>query len=465
MDIKIKSVAIMGIIAILAFPSMAQKQEWTMPFNGKNLKNWKKLNGEAEYIAEDGVIVGISKTGTPNTFLTTGKEYTNFILEYDMNMDEGLNSGVQIRSHSLKSYNDGRVHGLQIECEDSKRSWAGGIYDEARNGWRYPLEYNPEGKSAYKKGEWNSYRVLAYDRNIIVWLNGQPVSNLVEEDVETGFFALQVHSIGNRRDQDGKKIRWKNIRIREATEADLRELGSVNIPEVSYLKNQLTENEKAGGWKLLWDGATTGNWRGAKSETFPEKGWAIANGELSVVKSGGAESAFGGDIVTAQKYRNFILEVDFKVSQGGNSGIKYFVNTDLNKGEGSAIGCEFQILDDARHPDAKMGVNGNRTLGSLYDLIKANSKEHNPYMPNEKYFNGIGKWNRARIVVDGKNVEHYLNGIKVIEYQRGTQMWRALVAFSKYKDWPNFGEYEEGNILLQDHGDEVSFKSIKIKEL
>lgn len=465
MKITIKSIATMVIIAALAFPSIAQKQEWTMPFNGKNLKNWKKLNGEAEYIVEDGAIVGISKTGTPNTFLTTGKEYTNFILEYDMKMDEGLNSGVQIRSHSVKSYDNGRVHGLQIECEDSERGWAGGIYDEARNGWRYPLEYNPAAKSAFKKGEWNSYRVLAYDHRIIVWLNGQPVSNLVEEEVETGFFALQVHSIGNRKDQEGKKIRWKNIRIREATEADLRELGNVDIPEVSYLKNQLTEREKAEGWKLLWDGATSNNWRSAKGETFPEKGWVIDNGELRVIKSGGAESAFGGDIVTVQKYRNFILEVDFKITQGANSGIKYFVNTELNKGAGSAIGCEFQILDDARHPDAKMGVNGNRTLGSLYDLIKANAKEHNPHIPNEKYFNGVGKWNRARIVVDGKNVAHYLNGIKVVEYERGTQMWRALVAYSKYKDWPKFGEYEEGHILLQDHGDEVSFRNIKIKEL
>lgn len=462
---KMKSIVLAGFITILSFPSIAQKEEWVTPFNGKNLKNWKKLNGEAEYIVEDGAITGISKTGTPNTFLTTGKEYANFILEYEMKMDEGLNSGVQIRSHSLESYNNGRVHGLQIECEDSKRSWAGGVYDEARNGWRYPLEYNPAGKSAYKKADWNNYKILAYNNNIIVWLNGQPVSNLVEENVESGFFALQVHSIGNKKELEGKKIRWRNIRIKEATEADFQQMGDVNIPQVSYLKNQLTEKEKADGWKLLWDGQTTNNWHSAKSDRFPEKGWVIDNGELSVVKSGGGESAFGGDIVTTRKYGNFILEVDFKLSEGGNSGIKYFVDTDLNKGAGSAIGCEFQILDDAKHPDAKLGVNGNRTLGSLYDLIKANSKEHNPNMPNEKYFNGIGKWNRARVVVNGNKVQHYLNGIKVVEYERGTQMWRALVAFSKYKDWPNFGEYKEGNILLQDHGDEVSFKNIKIKEL
>ena len=229
--------------------------------------------------------------------------------------------------------------------------------------------------------------------------------------------------------------------------------------------NKLTEQEIKEGWKLLWDGATNQGWRGARLDRFPDKGWTMADGELKVLKSGGAESAHGGDIVTTRKFRNFILEVDFKITKGANSGIKYFVNTDLNKGEGSAIGCEFQILDDVNHPDAKLGVNGDRTLGSLYDLIRANAKEYNPNLPYEKLFNGIDQWNRARIVVNGRKVEHYLNGVKVIEYERGTQMWRALVAYSKYKSWPAFGEAEEGHILLQDHGDEAAFKNIKIKEL
>jgi hypothetical protein len=157
--------------------------------------------------------------------------------------------------------------------------------------------------------------------------------------------------------------------------------------------------------------------------------------------------------------------LDFKITEGANSGIKYFVNTELNKGEGSAIGCEYQLLDDVKHPDAKLGVNGNRTMGSLYDLIAANGQFFNPALPVVKYLNGTGQWNRARIVVNGSKVEHYLNGCKIVEYERGTQEWRALVAYSKYKDWPSFGEFKEGNILLQDHGDEVSFCNIKIMEL
>lgn len=219
--------------------------------------------------------------------------------------------------------------------------------------------------------------------------------------------------------------------------------------------NTLTENEKNEGWELLWDGKTTEGWRGARLDHFPTKGWSIDNGILKVHKSGGGESAHGGDIVTTRPYKNFILKVDFKITEGANSGIKYFVDTNMNQGPGSSIGCEFQILDDDKHPDAKKGVRGNRTLGSLYDLMAA---------PEDKPFRE-GIFNTAMIVVNGNHVQHWLNGVKIIEYWRNNHMWKSLVNFSKYKDWPDFGNAEEGLILLQDHGDEVGFRNIKIKEL
>lgn len=438
-------------------------EQWTDLFNGESLVGWEVLNGNAPYSVEDGAIVGTSVMGSPNTFLTTGQPYTNFVLEFDVMLDEGLNSGVQIRSNSNDAYMNGRVHGLQVEIEDSPRDWAGGLYDEARKGWRYPLEYNPAGKNAFKKGEWNHYRIVAFENAVMTWVNGVAAANLVEDVVESGFIGLQVHSI-NKEEHAGKKIRWKNIRLRELDAESFKGLAAA-APEVSYLNNQLTPSEAVAGWKLLWDGKTTEGWRGAKLDRFPENGWSTNEGVLKISASGGGESVAAGDIVTVKKYGNFILEVDFRFTQGANSGIKYFVDTELNQGEGSSIGCEFQILDDRNHPDAQMGVNGNRTIGSLYDLIRANGKEFNPYLPNEKYVNAYPNWNRARIVVEGNHVQHFLNGVKVVEYDRCTQMWRALVAYSKYRVWPAFGELEQGHILLQDHGDEVDFRNIKIKEL
>lgn len=460
-----KSFFLPALCVIVPFAAaMPQQPEWEMLFNGKNLKNWNQVNGNAVYLVENGTITGVSALNTPNSFLASPKNYTNFVLEYEMWMDEGLNSGVQVRSQSLPGYLNGRVHGLQVECDDSKRAWTGGLYDEARKGWRYPLSYNPAAGNAYKSHEWNSFRILALDNRILTWVNGVNCANLYEETSETGFIALQVHSIGQP-ELEGKKVMWRNIRIRPATEADLQHCGTVDAPEVNYMRNKLTEKQVRDGWKLLWDGKTTAGWKGHKSDGFPPQGWRIEDGILSVIPSGGAESANGGDIVTEKEYENFILETDFLFTEGANSGIKYFVNTSLNAGAGSAIGCEFQILDDQKHPDARMGVKGNRTVGSLYDLITADGKTFNPFLPTVKYVNGPGQWNRARIVVSGNKVEHWLNGIKVVEYERGTQQWRALVAYSKYKDWPAFGEAARGRILLQDHGDAVSFCNVKILEL
>jgi len=233
-----------------------------------------------------------------------------------------------------------------------------------------------------------------------------------------------------------------------------------HAPEISYLSGRLTNKEVRTGWRYLWDGQSTKGWRGAKLDQFPEKGWVMENGELRVLSSGGGEARNGGDLVTIDTYRDFELSVDFKITEGANSGIKYFVDPELNKGEGSAIGLEFQILDDRKHPDAKNGKNGNRTVGSLYDLIRAENFDSF----RGKNFKGVGNWNNARIIVRGGQVEHWLNHVKVVEFDRHSQVFKALVEKSKYEKWANFGQLPEGHILLQDHGDEVSFKNIKIRE-
>lgn len=442
------------LILLLFCAAFLSAQNWEPLFNGKNLKGWKRLNGKAEYTVIDNSIVGTTKMGTPNSFLATTKSYGDFILEFEFKVDDSLNSGVQVRSESKKDYQNGRVHGYQFEIDPSERAWTGGIYDEARRNWVYPLTLNSDAKSAFKKGEWNKARVEAFGKAIRTWVNGVPCANIWDDVTLNGFIALQVHAI-SKTDDEGKKVCWRNLRICTVDVERYLTPESETAPEINLIPNTLSPYEESSGWVLLWDGQSTVGWRGAKLKTFPEHGWRIENGILKVLKSDGAESANGGDIVTARKYRNFILKVDFRITQGANSGVKYFVNPDLNKGEGSAIGCEFQLLDDKRHPDAKLGVKGNRQLGSLYDLIPA---------PKNKPFN-IKEFNTAVIVVKDNHVEHWLNGVKLLEYTRNNAMWNALVAYSKYRNWPNFGNAAEGNILLQDHGDEVWFKNIKIKEL
>ena len=230
-----------------------------------------------------------------------------------------------------------------------------------------------------------------------------------------------------------------------------RKLG---IQEIASTPKTLSEAEKAAGWRLLWDGKTSKGWRSAKAREFPKSGWEIKDGMLIINESGGGESASVGDIITEEKFSDFELSVDFKITPGANSGIKFFVDPELNKGPGSSIGPEFQILDDARHPDAKLGRNGNRTIGSLYDLIPA---------PKDKKVNPVGEWNNARILARGKRVTYWLNGMKTVEFERGTKQWRDMVADSKYKVWPGFGELPQGHILLQDHGNLVFYRNIKIR--
>jgi len=441
--------------------AQASQDGWTSLFNGKNLKGWVQRNGTAKYKVKNGEIIGITKTKIPNSFLCTDKNYDNYILEFDVLVDPEVNSGVQFRTNSIPSYSNGRVHGYQFELDPSPRAFSGGIYDEARRGWIYPLSVNPKGRKAFKNGVWNSCRIEAIGSSIRTWINGIQCTNLVDDLTATGFIGLQVHGIGNREEHAGKEIKWRNIRIKTKNLETERWPRDPEVKELSYIVNELTDDEVAKGWRLLWDGKTSKGWRGVKLDHFPKSGWEIKDGELSILATDGGESTGPGDIVTEKVYSSFELELEFKITKGANSGIKYFVAPNLNKGVGSAIGCEFQILDDKNHPDAKKGTQGNRTVGSLYDLITA---ENLSIPGRRKTFKGIGNWNKARIIVKGAKVEHWLNNEKVVEYDRSSQMFRALVAYSKYQKWAEFGQWESGHILLQDHGDTVHYRSVKIRE-
>jgi hypothetical protein len=434
----------------------AQAAEWKNLI-GDDLSDWKQLGGEARYVLEDGVIVGYTVPDSPNSFLTTRKDYGDFIIEYETIVEAGMNSGVMIRADVR---DNGVVFGYQVEVDPTDRRFSGGLYDEKRRKWMYPLTLNEKGRDAFKNGQWNHFRVEAIGDSIQVWVNGIQTAALVDDWDDGGFFGLQVHSIKTQ-DQVGKTVRWRNMRIlTDDLEANRTERDP-EVAEISFLDNQLTPYEKRQGWRLLWDGKTSKGWRGAKLDHFPESGWTMEDGVLTVEATDGGESTGPGDIVTTDRFTNFEFAFEFKMSTGANSGVKYFVDPALNKGEGSAIGCEFQILDDKVHEDAKKGVAGNRTLGSLYDLITA---ENLQTAGRAKQFKGIGEWNQGRIVSHEGKVEHWLNGEKYVEFDRHSQMFRALVAYSKYKVWPGFCQWPDGSLLLQDHGNEVSFKNLKVRE-
>ena len=433
----------------------AQTLPWRSLFNGTSLEGWYACNGTAPFTVEQGAIVGRTVVKSPNSFLCSREQYGDFILEYEVLVTTNFNSGVQIRSVLDPAIKGGRVHGLQVEVDPSERAWTGGLYDESRRGWLFTLDGKPRAQRAFKLGTWNRFRVEAIGTSVRTWVNDVPVASIVDDLTVRGIIALQVHGIGDDAKRAGEAVQFRRLRILTQQPAAARRPESATGAALNYIPNTVSAQEARAGWKLLWDGRTTNGWRGARLSTFPANGWEIKDGGLSVLETEGKEAAAGGDIVTVNRYQNFELIVEYNLTRGANSGIKYFVDTELNQGEGSSIGAEFQILDNDVHPDAKLGVKGNRTNAGLYDLIA----------PQNVRFNGIGEWNRARIVVQGRHVEHWLNGFKTVEYERGTQMWRALVDKSKYVAWPRFGEAPHGHILLQDHGNRVSFRSIKIREL
>ena len=431
--------------------SLCAQNQWVNLFNGKDLTGWKQVNGKAPYTVENGELVGTSVANTPNSFLITEKTYGDFILELQFKIAPGINSGIQFRSEQRPE--DGRVNGYQMEVDHSPRLWSGAIYDESRRGWLYGLDVNPKAQTAYRPGEWNTYRIECIGNHIRTWVNTVPTVDLFDEMTPRGFIGLQVHSLYKVEDV-GKQARWRNIRIQ--TE-NLKPAPAQGIYVINLLPNQLSESERADGWSLLWDGKTTQGWRSVFGTAFPENGWKIEDNALKVIPTDGSET--GNDIVTTQQFGPaFDFRFEFLFTEGTNSGVKYFVDEQYKPGGKSGIGLEYQILDDARHPDAKQGVVGNRTMGSLYDLI--------PSLKFEWAAARIGKWNQGRIVAypDGR-VEHYLNNLKIVEYQRGTPIYKALVARSKYGQWDGFGMAKTGPILLQDHGNAVAFRSLRFKEL
>ena len=216
-----------------------------------------------------------------------------------------------------------------------------------------------------------------------------------------------------------------------------------------------TEAVKDDGFVPIFDGQTTTGWRGYNKPAFPEKGWEVVDGTLHCIGSGTGEAGDGGDIIYDKKLTNFELSLEWKISEGGNSGI-LILGQEIPGEPLYKSSPEMQVLDNAKHPDARLGENGNRMAGSLYDLIPANPQNTKP----------AGEWNEAKVLVYQGTVVFSQNGANVVEFHLWTDDWKNMVAKSKFKDWEWFvNPAKEGYIGLQDHGNDVWFRNIKLKEL
>jgi len=230
------------------------------------------------------------------------------------------------------------------------------------------------------------------------------------------------------------------------------------LPAVTV--NTLTEAEVAEGWLLLFDGKTFAGWRGLGREGIPEGHWIIEEGTLRKVASGEVPTAadgqplVGGDLMTVEAFSDFTFSFEWKISEGGNSGVKYNVSEAISTSmppDNAALGFEYQILDDERHPDAANGP--NRTAGALYDMIP----------PDNKTLMPVGSFNRSSIIFRGNRGEHWLNGQMVVSYDLGSPRFDSLMTASKYRDIPDFAVRRGGHLVLQDHSDDVWFRNLKIR--
>jgi len=232
------------------------------------------------------------------------------------------------------------------------------------------------------------------------------------------------------------------------TQTSINFLGCVAFLTFAFACTSLNGAEtrhKPGKWEVLFDGKTTDKWRGYKMNSFPDQSWKVEDGILKTVPGGN-----GSDIVTKENYGNFELELEWKVTSGANSGIMYHVAEDFDAPY--QTGPEMQVLDDDKHADGK---NPKTSAGALYDLIAPKNKSLKP----------VGQWNKVRIVAQGSHVEHWLNGVKVVEYDLASPELKELIARSKFKDWSKFGQEKIGHIDLQHHGDEVWYRKIRVRRL
>jgi hypothetical protein len=374
---------------------------WRSLFNGEDLTGWKLLNGAHIFEAKDGVIVGTTVPGEPNGFLVTEEAFGDFILEFEVRADVLMNnSGVQFRSLSFDEYQDGRVHGYQAEIDTKPQKWSGSIYDEARRGWLVTTDINPESKRAFVNNQWNRYRIEAIGTTNRVWVNGIPTANLEDNLTTRGFIGLQLHANRPEIDPEGaSQIRWRNLRIKTT---DLQPSPFDDLFVINLIPNNVSPQEKANGYRLLWDGQSLHGWTGSTND-----GFEIVDGAINVAASGTGDVSGDQRLVTNAPSGPFELQFEFK----------------------SATDDAVCGLDYAEA--------GSSEGGDALTFCRMASKKAIP-----------DRWNRAviRMMPNGLT-EYWLNGAQILEYQR------------------NSDEGARWNILIRAVADDMSYRSIKIKEV
>lgn len=385
--------ASIGTMLLLALAGMGHAESWQGLFNGRDFAGWRQVSGTATYQVRNGVIIGTTVVGSPNSFLATEKAYGDFILEMEIKQEDGRsNGGVQFRSESRLDYQNGRVHGYQFDIDPSERAWTGGIYDEGRRGWLYPVDLNPSAKNLYRFGDWNRIRIEAIGPVIRTWVNEAPVAHLVDDRTSVGFIALQVHGIGRHSENSGRATLWRHLRIQTI---NLRPSPPDDIFIRNLIPNSLTDAELAQGWRLLWDGTGRG-WRQGSGERLPSSRWHLDNGEL-VAAASSVATAETDYLATDELFGAFELQIEFLLTAGADSGIHY-------------RSYEYQLVDEMGKPS---DAQGKRSLGALVDIAARGS------MPGGQGIGPrLGQWQHARVIAreDG-SVEHWLNGIRIVSYQ------------------------------------------------
>ena len=420
--------------------------EWEVLFDGDSTDQFRAFRRDSfpsgGWKIEDGQLRTIP--GGEEIDIVTKETYGDFDLSFEWKAATGANGGVIYRVSEAfgRSWHTGPEYQLLDDAghPDGKNPLTA-------TGSLYTL-VSAEGKTLKPAGEYNASRIVAQGGRIEHWLNGRKVvaielggyaanqliakskfANMPRFAKEpSGHICLQHH-----RDE----VWFRNVKVRR--------LPPPSLPAPARKNNRLSLEQRRAGWQNLFNGQNTVRWRGFLKEEFPKIGWVVEHGALKHLSQGG-----GGSIVTKSRYREFDFRFEWRVATGANSGVKYFI---LEKERRQPIGHEYQIIDDGKHADARRGA--KRQTAAFYDCLPAKNRVLKP----------VGQFNASRILVNGKQVEHWLNGVMVLNYTLGRSELLQAIAKSKFKNVKGFGQAHRGRILLQDHGDEVAYRNLRIKKL